>query len=216
MDSQGPLPHVGATNANDASTISTIFRAQGGGIPPPPFSQGFQPLGGQMPILFPQSFMPPVQGVGFAPPLLNAPAAAIDMTPWSQKRGSHECITYPSKSTKKRRGTRKKPKIVELDDAKDKVDVLKSGGHWKDHWVIQFITIRGEMHNTFSTPPKQGTLRNSFFMVFGFGFNLDIIFLPAAFFVSSLIVVGHAPRTLRNPCPYMGCWSLPPVYSRVL
>lgn len=131
-----------------------------------------------MPILFPQSFMPPVQGVGFTPPPLNAPAATIDMTPWSQKRGSHECITYPSKSTKKRRGTRKKPKIVELDDAKDKVDVLKSRGHWKDHWVIQFITIRGEMHNTFSTPPKQGTLRNYFFMVFGFGFNLDFFCQP--------------------------------------
>ena len=75
-----------------------------------------------------------------------------------------------SKPTKKRRVARKKSEIIQLDDVKDEVDAVKSGGHWKDHWVIQLITIRGEMHTIFSQPPKQGdigiTIFNFFFHFF--------------------------------------------------
>ena len=52
--------------------------------------------------------------------------------------------------------------IVELDDTKDDLDLQKSGCHWKDHWVIQLVSLRGEMQNTFSAPPKQGVLLFSF------------------------------------------------------
>ena len=111
---------------------------------------------------------------------------------------------------------RKKSEIVELDDAKDKVDVVKSGGHWKDHWVMQLITIRGEMHNTFSAPPKQGTPPNSFFLVFcfGFHFNFFIVFL-ATFLVSCPIVDGRAPRILANLFMCLQFGRLPPVCSVV-
>jgi hypothetical protein len=54
--------------------------------------------------------------------------------------------------------------IVELDNTKDDVDLVRNAGHWKDHWVIQFVTIRGEMQNTFSSPPKQGQV--VFFSIF--------------------------------------------------
>ena len=107
-----------------------------------------------MPFLFPHSFMPPIPGVGFAPPTQGRPSTTIDLTTGSQKRGSQECVMDPSKSSNKRRGLRKKPEIVELNDVKDEVELVKTSGHWKDHWVIQLITIRGEMHSTFSAPPK--------------------------------------------------------------
>ena len=62
---------------------------------------------------------------------------------------------------RKKRDIRKKSEIVDLDKLKEDVDLLKNATHWKDHWVIQLITIRGEMHNTFSQPPKQGMLLSS-------------------------------------------------------
>lgn len=71
----------------------------------------------------------------------------------SHRRDLLECVAEQSKPTKKRRVARKNPEIIQLDNVKDEVDVVKSGGHWKDHWVIH-----GEMHNTFSTPPKQGEI----------------------------------------------------------
>lgn len=89
-----------------------------------------------MPVIFPRSFMPPPPGVGFAPPTQGGPSEPIDFTTGSQKRISQECVADQSKSTKKRRVTRKKPESIELDDVKDKVEVLKNNGHWKDHWVI--------------------------------------------------------------------------------
>jgi hypothetical protein len=80
----------------------------------------------------------------------------IDLTEGSQKRPSIECVAEQSKPVKKKRAPRKKVEIVELDDTKDDVDMVKNAGHWKDHWVIQLVTVRGEMQNTFNTPPKQG------------------------------------------------------------
>ena len=67
-------------------------------------------------------------------------------------------LTTPS-PTRKKRVVRKKPEIVELDDD---VDLLKTGHHWKDHWVIHLISLRGEMQNTFNSPPKQGVFLFSF------------------------------------------------------
>lgn len=129
-----------------------------------------------MPFLFPPSFMQPVQGVGFTPPSHSAPPPTIDLTASSQKRFPAECATEPSKTIKKRRLTKKKPEIVELDDAKEEVDAVKSGGHWKDHWVIQLVSIRGEMHSTFSAPPKQGPPSNSFFKILCFYFQFFFFF----------------------------------------
>jgi hypothetical protein len=80
----------------------------------------------------------------------------IDLTNGSQKRPSIVSGAEQSKPNKKKRAPRKKVEIVELDDMKDDVDLLKNAGHWKDHWVIQLVTLRGEMQNTFSAPPKQG------------------------------------------------------------
>lgn len=65
---------------------------------------------------------------------------------------------------KKRKVVRKKPEIVELDNVKDEADVVKSVGPWKDHWIIQLISIRGEIHTTFSAPSKQGDDFEFFFL----------------------------------------------------
>ena len=99
--------------------------------------------------------MPPILGVGFAAPTEGGPAASIDLTRGSQKRGS---VTDSAKPVKKRRGPRKPVHIVELDDATDDVEITKNACCWKDHWVIQLISIQGEMHNIFSALPKQGNV----------------------------------------------------------
>lgn len=100
--------------------------------------------------------MPPIPGFGFGSPTQSTPSATIDLTQGSQKRGSQQSDLDHSKPNKKKRAPRKKPEIVELDDGKDDVDVLKTAHHWKDHWAIQLISLRGEMQNTFNAPPKQG------------------------------------------------------------
>lgn len=134
------------------------FRSQRPSIPPAPFFQGFHGMGSQMPFMFPHPIMPPPGGRGFAPPTHDIRTPPIDLTGVSQKQSPEECVTEQSKPTKKRRATKKKPDIVVLDDINDEVDVQKNIGHWKDHWVIQLITVRGEMHSIFSAPPKQGNL----------------------------------------------------------
>ena len=91
-------------------------------------------------------------------PCKAVPPPTIDLTDGSQKRGSQDCLTDQSKATKKRRVAKKKIEVVELDDTKEDVEVMKHVGPWKDHWVIQLIAVRGEMHNTFSAPPKQGNV----------------------------------------------------------
>ena len=68
--------------------------------------------------------------------------------------------------------------VVELDDNKNDLDPLKNSCHWKDHWVIQLVTLRGEMQNTFSAPPKQGMFQ----IFFLFEFFLKNIFLLVGFF----------------------------------
>lgn len=110
---KGPLRDVGSSNPNDVCTTNSLavgseFRIQRSSIPHAPFFRGFPPVGSQMPFVFPHYFMPLVPRVGFAPPTQGGPSATIDLTAGSQKRGSHECVTDQSKSSKKRRGPRKK------------------------------------------------------------------------------------------------------------
>ena len=133
------------------------------GIQPAPFFQGFHGMGShQLPFLFHHPFMPQSPGPQFAPSAHGIRASPIDLTSGSQKQAPEECITDQSKPTKKRRIQRKKAEIVELDDIKDEGDVPKNIGHWKDHWVIQLITVRGEMQGIFSAPPKQGNILDFF------------------------------------------------------
>ena len=100
--------------------------------------------------------MPHVASFGFPHPTHGNANATIDLTEGPHKRAPQECVTDQSKPAKKRKNLKKKPEIVELDDNKEDVELSKNIGPWKDHWVIQLITIRGEMQNTFSAPPKQG------------------------------------------------------------
>ena len=102
-------------------------------MPPPPY---FPPVPNQMPYLFPHSFMPHVPGIGFLHPAHGNANATIDLSEGPHKRGPHECVTNQSKPAKKRK---------KLDDSKEDVELSKNIGPWKDHWVIQLITIRGEM-----------------------------------------------------------------------
>ena len=134
------------------------FHSQRQNIPPSPHFQGFHGMGSQLPFLYHHPFMSATAAPGFAPPAHNHRAFPIDLTGGSQKQTPEECVTDQSKATKKRRIQRKKPEIVELDDLNDEGEVQKNVGHWKDHWVIQLITVRGEMQSIFSAPPKQGTL----------------------------------------------------------
>ena len=168
MDSQGTPSHSQGTHASDASAghppaMGSKFRSQGSSIPPAPFFGGFPHPGVQMPFLFPQSFMPPLPGMGFPLASHGSPNAPVDLTPGSPKPDLSEFVVDQLKSTKKRRVGRKNPEIIQLDNVNDEVDVVKSGGHWKDHWVIQLIAIRGEMHSSFSLPPKQGEVANTLF-----------------------------------------------------
>ena len=107
----------------------------------------------------------------------HRPSPTIDLTKSSQKRVTQECLTDQSKPAKKWRAPKKKIEGVELDDTKDESEGLKHVGPWKDHWVIQLITIRGEMQNTFSAPPKQGIvlLQVQFYFIF------LVFFLPLHF-----------------------------------
>lgn len=88
-----------------------------------------------------------------------------------------------------------KPEVIELDNAKDEVEGLKIGAHWKDHWVIQLITIPGEMHNIFSAPPKQGDLC---FLNFGFTFYFPPLKRLQGF-TSKCTPNSTSPKTL-NTC----------------
>lgn len=108
-------------------------------------------------------------GLGLPPKALPT----IDLTEGSQKRVSPELVGDQSQPNKKRRAPKKKPKIVELDDAKDEVELLKNAHHWKDRWVIQLITLPGEMQNTFNSPPKQ-VMSPIFFFKFSCIFCLSL------------------------------------------
>jgi hypothetical protein len=143
-------------------TLGINFHSQRPNIPPP-FVQGFHGMRGQLPFLFHHPFMTPNVTPGFAPPTHDIPTSPIDLTGGSHKQAPEECITGQSKppAKKRKRIQKKKPKIVELDDIKDEGDVQKNIGHWKDHWVIQLITVRGEIHTIFNALPKQGTFLQS-------------------------------------------------------
>ena len=96
----------------------------------------------------------PAGGPAFASSGHETRTSLVDLTGMSQKQPSEDCVTEQTKPTKKRRAPCKKLEIVHLDDSKDDVDLQKNIGHWKDHWVIQLISIRSEMHSTFSAPLK--------------------------------------------------------------
>lgn len=135
--------------------------------------QGFAGAVNQMPFLYPHFFTPPLPGMGFTAPAHDYPSATINLTEKPQKQGLQEDVTHQTKSNKKRRISRKKMKIVELDDAKDDVGLLKNVGHKKDHCVIQLISLRGEMQNTFRVLPKQGgPISFDIFLIFNFLFFL--------------------------------------------
>ena len=168
MDSQGtmrdvsPPKHVG-TSSGFPLAPSVEFTTQRHAMAPPPFFQGFPHVPNGMPFMYPHSFMPHVSGIGFSPPPHGSSTAPIDLSEGAQKRGSQECVADRPKTAKKRKVVKKKSEVVELDEGKEDVEVGKNIGPWKDHWVIQLITIRGEMQNTFSAPPKQGILFSNLF-----------------------------------------------------
>ena len=155
-------------------------RAQGNTLPHAPFYPGFPHHGPQMPFLFPHAFMPPLHGGGLAPPVVGTVRGNAEFAACSQKPIPQEC------ATKKRRVVRKKPEIVELDNVKDEMDVVKSAGPWKDHWVIQLITIRGEMNSTFSAPPKQGDVCELLFFGFLFLPQIHHVRIPPPVLASSV------------------------------
>ena len=186
MDSQGtmrdtsPSKQAGASSGNPPAPTGEFQQTQRPPMPMPQFFQGFPPVPNQMPFLFPHSFMPHAAGLGFSPPAHGGVANPIDLSEGTHKRGLNDCVTDQPKSAKKRKALKKKPVIVELDDTKEDSEIAKNIGPWKDHWVIQLITIRGEMQNTFSAPPKQGIV---------FSLLCEFHFFPLIFLDSSLLPI---------------------------
>ena len=195
MELQGELREAGSATANVVTgglpflaTSSSL--GQRPPIPPAPFFHGFPGAANQLPFLYSHSYMPPIPPYGFSAPAQGTPSATIDLTEGSPKRGPLDSVTDHSKSIKKKRAPRKKPDIIELDDAKEDVELLKHAHHWKEHWVIQLISLRGEMQNTFNAPPKQGVPLPFFF---GF-FNLFIMFFTRV--VSRVVCIPISPCLL--------------------
>lgn len=173
MDSQEPTRNVGPNNplkvpAVNPPAVAVELRGQGSGTPPPSYFPGFPQHGAHMPFLYPHSYMSPRPGVGFPLPVHGFGGGIPEISATSPKRYSQEGAIDQPKTVKKRRVARKKPEIIELGDVKEEVETSKSGGHWKDHWVIQLITIRGEMHSIFSSPPNKVlcTIHNLLFIIF--------------------------------------------------
>ena len=169
MEPQGNLPEAGGPNASVVTggiplVAGIASSGQRPPIPPTTFFRGFRGSGNQLPFLYSHSHMPPIPSLGFGAPAQGTPNATIDLTEGEQKRAPQESVLDHSKFAKKRRAPRKKPKIVELDDAKEDVELLKNVDHWRDHWVIHLISIRKEMQNTFNAPPKQGVSLEFYFI----------------------------------------------------
>ena len=179
MESQGNLREAGGVNASGVTggipnVAGSPISRQHPAIPPAPFFHGFPGAGNQLPLLFSHSYMPPIPGFGISPPAQGSPSATVDLTKESPKRGTQDSVIDHSKPIKKKRAPRKKPEIVELDDVQEDVELLKHVHHWKEHWVIQLISLRGEMQNTFNAPPKQGVPLELFFLFF-YSFMLSIV-----------------------------------------
>ena len=73
--------------------------------------------------------MPSPIGMGFSPATQGSPGAPMDLTTSSHKHDSLECVAEQSKPAKKQRVVRKEPEIIQLDDVKDDVDIIKGDGH---------------------------------------------------------------------------------------
>ena len=131
MDSPPPASeNVGYTNSQvgnkSAQSWAPLVGNFGGGIVPP------------------FSFSPGPHGM-WPGPLMNSIMQPLH----GDKRYSLETGELVPVQKKKKRVSRKK---VKTDNA-----VEEEGSHqWKVHWVIHLITLRGEMQETFSGPPKQG------------------------------------------------------------
>ena len=143
---RGAIPHASPSE----------FHAQRPSNPPSPFFQGFGGAGNPMPFLYPHGFIPPIPGFGFRSPPQGSSSTTTNLTEGSQKRAVKESVIDLSTPPKKKRASRKKKEIIQLDDTKHDLDLLKNSCHWKDHWVIQLVILREEMQSTFSAPPKQG------------------------------------------------------------
>ena len=171
METQGNLREAcGANGSAVTGGIPLVLGSPNSGpcppIPPAPLFHGFHGAANQLPFLYSQSYRPPIPRYGFIAPVQGTTSATIDLTEESPKRSPQDSVLDHSKSIKKKKAPRKKPDIVELDDAKEDVDLLKHAHHWKDHWVIQLISLWGEMQNTFNAPPKQGVPLEICFLFF--------------------------------------------------
>jgi hypothetical protein len=94
MDSQGTMRDVSPSKQASASSglppaPSGEFPTQRHAMAPPQFFPGFPSVPGQMPFLFPHSFMPPVPGMGF-PPTAHGPAPPSSTCPRAPKNVDHK------------------------------------------------------------------------------------------------------------------------------
>ena len=175
MESEGsPSTQNSGRGANPHASTNE-FQGPRPPIPPPPFFHGFGGAGNPMPFLYPHAFIPPIPGFGFGSPPQGSPSTTTNLTEESKKRALKESVIDLSTPPKKKRAPRKKPVIVDLDDNKCDSDPFKNSCHWKDHWVIQLITLRGEMQNTFSAPPKQGVFHILFPLTFSLKVDLGFV-----------------------------------------
>ena len=144
-------------------------------IPPAPSFMAFPGRGINYHSYIPIPICLQFQGLGLVlPPKALLPPQLITRVVHQSDAPKIPSLTTPCQP---RNGEppRKKPEIVELDDSKDDVEVLKNAHHWRDHWVIHLISVRGEMQNTFNSPPKQGVPLEFIFPFFLFLFLLLVL-----------------------------------------
>lgn len=133
MELQGSLAKQNLVTGAIPHATTKEFCAQCPPIPPSPFFQGFGGAENHMQFFYPHSFMPPIPRFGFGAPVQGTPSTTTDLTEGSQKRGPQESVIDLSNTKKKRRAPRKKAEIVEFDDNKENLDILKNSCHWRDH-----------------------------------------------------------------------------------
>lgn len=155
MESQGTPPYDFTNNASGSNcpAMGSDSNTQGSTtIPMSPFFGKFPHPG----FIFPQPFVHSLPGMHFPPASNISASLPVGFNTGNEKVELSEVDAIPTKISKKRRIARKKPEITQVDGVKEEIDVSKSNVLWKDHWIIQLITLRGEMHSAFSAPPKQG------------------------------------------------------------
>ena len=203
MESQGESRQAGSASGCGVTggiplLATSPSSSQRPPIPPAPFFHSFPGAANHMPFLYSHSYMPPIPGYGLSAPAQGTSSPTIDLTEDSPKQSPLDSVTDHSKSIKKKRAPRKKPDIVELDYAKDDVELLKHAHHWKEHWVIQLISLRGEMHNTFNAPPKQGVHLPLFFGFFIFFKNVHYKDCVKMYVHCNFNLLACVPRQRHN------------------